>query len=107
MRGAFEPPDPEQLEQMKAEALEFAQCMREHGIDMPDPQFGEDGQMTMSVGDGRLGEGGEGPDPIDADKFNEAAESCGGPGGGMLSVSPDDAGSGDRVAVNVEVGGDE
>jgi hypothetical protein len=103
VRGAFEPPDPEELERMKAEALEFSQCMREHGVDMPDPQFSEDGAMTVAVGGGRLGESGEGPDPVDADKFNEAAEACGGPGGGMLSVSPDDAdGSGDEFAVNVQ-----
>ena len=30
-------------------ALKFAQCMREHGVDMPDPQFSEDGAMTVSV----------------------------------------------------------
>jgi hypothetical protein len=106
VRGAFEPPDPEELERMKAEALEFAQCMREHGVDMPDPQFSEDGAMAVSVGGGRLGESGEGPDPIDADKFNEAAEACGGPGGGMLSVSPEEGdGSGDEFAINVQTDG--
>jgi hypothetical protein len=103
VRGAFEPPDPEELERMKAEALEFAQCMREHGVDMPDPQFSEDGAMTVSVGAGRLGENGEGPDAVDADKFNEASEACGGPGGGMLSVSPGEAdGSADQMAIDIQ-----
>ena len=27
--------------------LAFAQCMREHGVDMPDPKFGEGGRTTM------------------------------------------------------------
>ena len=109
VRGEFEPPDPEELEQMTAEALEFAQCMREHGVDMPDPQFSEDGAMTVSVGAGRLGEDGEGPDPIEADKSDEATEAGGGPGGGMLSVSPDDGdgGAGDNLQINVDGGVDE
>src|SRR5919109_1855174 len=34
-------------------ALAFAQCMRDHGVDMPDPQFSGDGQsggFTFNVG---------------------------------------------------------
>jgi hypothetical protein len=106
IRGEFEPPDPEQLEQMKEAALEFAQCMREHGIDMPDPQFGEDGRVTQVIGGGRLGEDAEGVDPIDSERFQEASEACGGPGGGFaVSVGgpadgDDDGGAG--LAVNVE-----
>jgi len=46
----FDPPSPEEQEKMKEQALEFAKCMREHGIDMPDPQFSEDGGMSVSVG---------------------------------------------------------
>ena len=38
---------------MQEQALAFAQCMREHGIDMPDPQFGNDGNgATVGIGDG-------------------------------------------------------
>lgn len=53
-------------------ALEFAKCMREHGIDMPDPDF--------SAGvPGRRGPGGAfrqgGIDPDDPD-FQEAREAC-------------------------------
>jgi hypothetical protein len=91
IRAQFDPPDPEQLERMKQEALEFAQCMREHGVDMPDPQFSEDGAMTIAVGGGRLGEEGSGPDPIDTDKFEAASEACGGPGGGMVAIGRDGA----------------
>ena len=38
--------------------LAFAQCMREHGIDMPDPQF-ETGGMVMIGGPGEDGDGTE------------------------------------------------
>ena len=48
--GTFEPPSEEEQARMREQALEFAKCMREHGIDMPDPQFGEDGGVTINVG---------------------------------------------------------
>jgi hypothetical protein len=35
----FDPTD------MQDELLAFAQCMRDNGIDMPDPDFGEDGRL--------------------------------------------------------------
>ena len=40
---------PEQRQEFQEAALEFAQCMREHGVDMPDPQFGGDGKVTMTM----------------------------------------------------------
>jgi hypothetical protein len=49
--------DPEQAR------LDFTRCMREHGIDMPDPGAGPRGGVT------RLGEG-------DPEKFQEAMEAC-------------------------------
>lgn len=49
--------------------LEYAQCMREHGIDMPDPDFSGDG------GAFRMGVGGDGMDPNDP-AFKKADESC-------------------------------
>ena len=30
-------------------ALAFAQCMREHGVDMPDPQVGSNGEFRVTV----------------------------------------------------------
>ena len=30
---------------MREQMLEFAECMRDHGIDMPDPVFGDDGRV--------------------------------------------------------------
>jgi hypothetical protein len=50
-------------------ALAFAQCMREHGIDMPDPQFDENGgkvQFGFSAGD-KVG---------DKQKMEDAQEAC-------------------------------
>ena len=41
--GSFDPPSPEEQEKAKEQALAFAKCMREHGIDMPDPQFTDNG----------------------------------------------------------------
>jgi hypothetical protein len=57
-------------------ALDFARCMREHGIDMPDPQVDEQGRVRVRVG-GRGG--GARPDPK---KLDEAQKACGGLMGG-------------------------
>jgi hypothetical protein len=83
--GTFDPPSEEEQARMREEALEFSKCMREHGVDMPDPQFGENGEVTVSAG--REVEPG-GPGPMD-DDFQAAAEECGGPGGGMVVNSSD------------------
>lgn len=40
--------DPEQEKKMRLQALKFARCMREEGIDFPDPQF-EGGGVTQRV----------------------------------------------------------
>ena len=49
-------------------ALAFAQCMREHGVDMPDPQVGSNGEMSFSIG--------AGPGKLDRSKVQEAQEAC-------------------------------
>ena len=51
--------------------LEYAQCMRDHGIDMPDPEFDEDGGVTQSMGEGGAG-GPDGP----SEEFEAADEAC-------------------------------
>lgn len=48
--------------------VEFAECMREHGVDMPDPVFDENGRITQSLGGGR---------PVDAEALQEAQAACG------------------------------
>jgi hypothetical protein len=74
--------------------LAFTECMREHGVDMPDPQFGEGGGF-LRVGPGADGND-EGPafDPNDTD-FQAAQEACREllPGFG-LNANPSEDGSG-------------
>jgi hypothetical protein len=60
----------EQQSVMQDAALAFARCMRKHGIDMPDPQFGDGGIVTQQGS-----RGGAGPDPDDP-KFKAAQEAC-------------------------------
>jgi hypothetical protein len=48
--------------------LDFAKCMREHGVDMPDPQFDENGGGTFTAG-------AEGA-PADKNKVDEAQKAC-------------------------------
>jgi hypothetical protein len=78
--------------------LQFARCMRDHGIDMPDPQLNGGGMVFNE-------EAGSGPklDPNSAD-FQVAQEACGGllpgkiqtggagPGGGGTVTVPDKGG---------------
>jgi hypothetical protein len=53
----------------KQAALEFARCMRQHGIDMPDPKFNGNG-ITQEL---RAGPGQKGPDDP---KFKAAQQAC-------------------------------
>jgi hypothetical protein len=57
--------------------LEFAQCMRDHGVDMPDPQISEDGGVMIQAG-GPGGEGGPeqsgGPGDEEWEAANEACQ---------------------------------
>ncbi len=46
-------------------ALKFVQCMRDHGVDMADPEFSGDGGMSIQIG-------GEGVDPSTVDAAMEA-----------------------------------
>jgi hypothetical protein len=75
--------DPEMADKL----LDFSKCMRDHGIDFPDPQF-QGGGVMMQMG--------EGIDPT-SDEFKAAQEACGNllPGGPGLQTGPngaDDAG---------------
>ena len=67
--------------------LAFARCMREHGVDMPDPVVGADGGMTVSIG-------AEGGKPIDAKTLQTADEACkqlmpARPDGGSTQMTPE------------------
>jgi hypothetical protein len=85
--------------QMSAEdqdkMLEFASCMREHGVDMPDPDFSSGG-ATIKIGgpgDGSGDGSGDGDQGARSDPNNEtfkaAEEACHGllPGGGPKNNS--------------------
>ena len=66
-------PTPQLSEEDRAEfqdaLLAFAKCMRENGVDVPDPEFSEGGGAFRMGGDGR------GLDPNDPD-FQAAREKC-------------------------------
>ena len=83
--------DPEQEAEMREQMLEYSQCMRDHGVDMPDPQFDDNGRVTMQMGSG--------DEPMDQDEFEAANEACGqeGPGIaiGAAPAGPDDDGGDD------------
>lgn len=53
---------------LEASLLAFAKCMRENGVDVPDPQIEEDGRLTFGQGIGRV-------DPNDPD-VEAAFEAC-------------------------------
>jgi hypothetical protein len=57
----------EQQQKFKDQALKFARCMREHGINMPDPQFLGGGRITQRME--------EGIDP-NSQRFRDASEAC-------------------------------
>jgi hypothetical protein len=67
----------EQEQRFKDQALEFARCMREHGIDMPDPQFQGGGRMTQRMENGI--------DP-NSQRFRDATEACGRDGRGGFGI---------------------
>jgi hypothetical protein len=60
----------EQQAAMQDAALAFARCMREHGVDMPDPTFGKGGIVIQ-----KRANGGTGFDPDDP-KFKAAQKAC-------------------------------
>ena len=68
-REAVKPPEisDEQKAEFKEQALAHSRCMREQGIDMPDPQFSEDGGVMMRLP--------KGVNP-ESDKFRKAQEAC-------------------------------
>jgi len=84
-RGSIEV-DPEQEAEMREQMLEFAQCMRDQGIDFPDPQFDGEGRVTMQIESGP----GSGPD-VDPEEMQAASEECNVEGTGpgfVFGVSP-------------------
>ncbi|HEY4332602.1 MAG TPA: hypothetical protein VGM78_08535 [Ilumatobacteraceae bacterium] len=64
--------DPKVEAEQRQQMLDFAKCMRDHGIDMPDPVFGDSGTMSVTIGsDDSAG----GVDPS-SDAFQTASKAC-------------------------------
>ena len=80
---------------MQDKAVAFSKCMREHGVDMPDPVFdtGTGGGMV------KISPGEKGIDPS-SDAFQKAQSACGGifgaggKGGGLHTVTAGGPGGG-------------
>jgi hypothetical protein len=92
---SFDPPSAEEQKKMQESALAFAKCMRDHGVDMPDPTFSDTGAFSISVGAGPNGSAPTNNGPLvdfNSDEFKAANEACGGPDGGGFVVSADPAG---------------
>jgi hypothetical protein len=58
-------PSEEEQAELEDAFLEYAQCMRDHGIDFPDPEFNGDGAVAIRGG-------GDPDDP----EFQAAEEAC-------------------------------
>jgi len=56
--------------EMQDAALEYAECMRDNGIDMPDPEFEEGGGVSIGIGSA---DGGIDPE---SEEFQAAEEEC-------------------------------
>jgi hypothetical protein len=102
VEGEMPRPDPEQEAEMRDAALAFSECMREHGVDFPDPQFDENGGMSMQIGDPEE----RGIDPSDPD-FQEAQEECGQEGGPGFRVGTSGPDEGPQVESRDESNEDE
>jgi hypothetical protein len=85
---SVKPPSMSKEDQAKAKesALKMARCMREHGIDFPDPQFNSDGGIQQRIGGPNSNINPEDP------RFQQAMKTCskqaGGPGGPRLGIGP-------------------
>ena len=98
---------PQQQAQAQQNALNFARCMRAHGVHIPDPQVGNGG-IGIKI------QGGSGPGQINPDdpNFQNAQKACGsqlGNVGGGFSVHAGGAGGsgggGTGSGASVSVGG--
>jgi hypothetical protein len=56
--------------------LEYVECLRGEGLDVPDPQVNADGGLELRIGGP---DGGEDQEPIDPEEFEAAREVCGDP----------------------------
>ena len=66
--------DPEVEAEHRQQMLDFAKCMRDHGIDFPDPTFNDAGGISVAVGSSEADDD-QGPPPDD-EAFQEANDAC-------------------------------
>ncbi|MDX3658397.1 hypothetical protein PV646_13900 [Streptomyces sp. ID05-26A] len=64
--GSKEQPDDAKKNE-KGDSVQFAKCMRENGIEMPDPQENGEGSVGITIG---------GEDGLDPEKMKTAHEAC-------------------------------
>lgn len=82
IQGTF---NPDNQEQFQDAALELAQCMRDRGFDVPDPDFSQGGPGQGGPGGGILGD--SGLDPEDPE-VQAALEECQEAAFGDLDIGP-------------------
>jgi hypothetical protein len=79
--GGGETLDPAKRAALQESALKFARCMREHGVNMPDPKLSGKGGLTFQAGPGSGG-GNSGPGKglggvnPESPKFKAADKAC-------------------------------
>jgi hypothetical protein len=81
---------PEEVAEMQDKQVAMAQCMRDKGYDMPDPQVDSSGRVTIGAAPGDGGQQpGAAPGSAENDQFRQDMDDCGeqaglngGPGGG-------------------------
>jgi hypothetical protein len=93
VKSNAKPMDPAKVEEEKQKLLAFAQCMRDHGIDFPDPQ------IDTSGGGLQVQLGGPGMDP-NSPGFKEATEACSKDAGLPGVGTAGGGGDGASIAVN-------
>jgi hypothetical protein len=69
-------------------ALDFAKCMRAHGVDMPDPEVDDQGRIKVRIGAGGPGKAGKRPDPKKLEAAQKACGSLIGGGDGDRQIDP-------------------
>ena len=84
--------DPEEQAEMQDRLVEVAQCMRDRGYDMADPEVDENGRVTMSMGAPQ--DGGDVPPTGPDDEQQQDMEECEDEAG-MEGPGPVDGGSAD------------
>ena len=82
--------DPQVQAEQRQQMLDFAKCMRAHGINTPDPVFGDNG--SVSVGASATGVGTGNADPS-SDAYKAANTACGQGGAVGIAVGPPSGGS--------------